>query len=1186
MKKFLFFIFFVGFILASTNVYAQALSGNYYIPQGANPQGFATLNDAVTSLNTNGANGTVNFLLDADTLRETSFTFNAALTAVNNVVIKPAPGKNVILFVSSSGSVGNGPFMIGFNKGYVTFDGSNNGTNSRNLIVSTEQLAPVVDLPFTLNNAAADSVVLKNLIIKNVVVGQTNFRYGAVINDLGGVMGFRVENCQIGTPERPVRRDALAPWGGGATANQFSFVDNELYCGTRGVATFYLVDSDIIGNTINILPTTAVNTNNYNHGIYITGNIGILNIQGNIINCLEKTNVAGTYLIGIAFAGNAFDSTDIINVFNNMINVGAPDETGSTYGIGLRSAGNMGNIKAYFNTIFINNNASTLTSHGVGNHTNGTGPVNIDLRDNIIINNHAGNTGSSAIGLIPLTSVLTSNYNLLLSNQNFVNYQGTTYANLAAWQATSQDLNSVSKAVNFVSATDLHLAGASIGDTDLFGIPIAGITTDIDGELRSATEPYKGADEAIIPGLQGIYYVGAPGTGPGGIDPQYSSLKAACDALNSETILGDVQMIITSNLVEPANVGLGLNPSTYTITFKPYAGTVDTILFTQVADNVGASGGLVIGVPDLTITSATNYGLVTTNNIVIDGSNSVNGTTRDLVFMTNTGISSSTYPIRLLGDVNNTTIKNIKVTAKQSTSYTLTMTVRNFSSVNYVPDNITIENCEVNNTVGTTAQGISISNSGTPTEFPDGIIIRNNTINARTRGIFLNNAGNTDVYNNQITVEQTSTGFMSYGIWGLTIGSASNVQNIYNNRILMLSTANANSGSYGIIGIEAGSKGTYNIYNNMIHGFLATSATANPNFYMLGIRNAGAAVTANIYFNSIYMPDQTIDIGTGTVYYAGIYISNGTNDVKNNIVVTAEADFPSYCIYRTGANGTLVSDYNDFYAINATNGNVGYWNDAATQTFASWQTASGGDANSINADPSFTSVNDLHLLNVNSPVMGKGLQIPWITTDIDGQLRDSIPEIGADEIPGVIPVELASFAASANGNTVTLNWETATETNSRYFEVERRSEKTWQTVGTVNASGTSTKTRKYSFVDDNVNAAIVYYRLKQVDMDGSYSYSNEIEVNVGLPAAYDLSQNYPNPFNPTTTIRYSIPQDSKVSLEVFSILGELVSTVVNEYQSAGKYTVSFNGSRFASGTYIYRLTANQNVITKKMVLIK
>jgi len=105
-------------------------------------------------------------------------------------------------------------------------------------------------------------------------------------------------------------------------------------------------------------------------------------------------------------------------------------------------------------------------------------------------------------------------------------------------------------------------------------------------------------------------------------------------------------------------------------------------------------------------------------------------------------------------------------------------------------------------------------------------------------------------------------------------------------------------------------------------------------------------------------------------------------------------------------------------------------------------------------------------------------------------------------------------------------------------------------------------------------------------MDGSYSYSNEIEVNVGLPAAYDLSQNYPNPFNPTTTIRYSIPQDSKVSLEVFSILGELVSTVVNEYQSAGKYTVSFNGSRFASGTYIYRLTANQNVITKKMVLIK
>jgi hypothetical protein len=475
------------------------LAGDYYIPQGANPQGFATLNDAVTSLNANGVAGTVNFILDADTLRENSFTFNAALSVDSSLVIKPAAGRNVTLIVNSSASVGNGPFMIGFNTGNVTFDGSNNGTDSRNLTVTTEQIAPVVDVPFTLNNANADNVTLQNLIIKNIFDGQTNFRYGAVINDLGGVMNFRVENCQIGTAERPVRRDGLAPWGGGGIANQFSIVNNEIYCGTRGVATIYLENSEIIGNTINVLPTTAVNTNNYIHGIYITGSTGSLIISENIINILEKANVTGTYLMGIAFAGNAFDPTDIITVFNNMINVGAADETGSTYGIGLRSAGNMGNINIYFNTILINNNASTLTSHAVGNHTNGTGPVNIDLQNNIIINNHSGNAGSSAIGLIPATSVLVSDYNVLFSNQNFVNFQGTLYANLAAWQTTSQDLNSVSKSVNFVSATDLHLTGSSNGDVDLAGTPIAGITTDIDGDTRSTTAPYKGADEASLP---------------------------------------------------------------------------------------------------------------------------------------------------------------------------------------------------------------------------------------------------------------------------------------------------------------------------------------------------------------------------------------------------------------------------------------------------------------------------------------------------------------------------------------------------------------------------------------------------------------------------------------------------------------------------------------------------------------
>ncbi|PIS27307.1 MAG: hypothetical protein COT43_11180 [Candidatus Marinimicrobia bacterium CG08_land_8_20_14_0_20_45_22] len=472
------------------------VAGDYYIPQGANPLGFVSLKAAVDSINANGVTGTVNLLLDADTLREVSFTFNAALSYENHVVVKPAPSRNVVLIVTGGTSMGNGVQMIGFTTGYVTFDGSNNGTDSKNLTVTTEQILPVVDVPFGLNAATADSVILKNLVIKNLgITGQTNFRYGAVINDKDGVYGFRVENCQIGTNERPVRRDGIAPWGS-SLGNQFNIVNNEIYCATRGVATLMLINSEIRGNIIKVLPTTGANGNDYVHGVYITGAIGHTIIRENVILCQEKTNRTTAYLIGIAFAGNSYSKTDIIDVANNFVNVGAADETRYAYGIGLRSTGNMGNLKVYHNTIVLNNTASTLASHAVGNHTTGTGPVNIDLKNNIIINKHSGNVGSSAIGLIPTTSVLTSDYNLLFSNQNFVNYKGTSYADLAAWQATAQDANSVSKDVTFVSADDLHLAGASIGDNSLASLPIESITKDIDGDVRSIYFPYMGADEA------------------------------------------------------------------------------------------------------------------------------------------------------------------------------------------------------------------------------------------------------------------------------------------------------------------------------------------------------------------------------------------------------------------------------------------------------------------------------------------------------------------------------------------------------------------------------------------------------------------------------------------------------------------------------------------------------------------
>ncbi|GBD86929.1 hypothetical protein BMS3Abin03_00854 [bacterium BMS3Abin03] len=188
---------------------------------------------------------------------------------------------------------------------------------------------------------------------------------------------------------------------------------------------------------------------------------------------------------------------------------------------------------------------------------------------------------------------------------------------------------------------------------------------------------------------------------------------------------------------------------------------------------------------------------------------------------------------------------------------------------------------------------------------------------------------------------------------------------------------------------------------------------------------------------------------------------------------------------------------------------------------------------------------------------------------------------------GIVPVELTSFTAVANNNDVQLNWVTATETNNRGFDVERKSDNgQFETIGFVPGHGTTTEMQTYNFTDTNVPSENYTYRLKQIDFNGSYEYSNEVNIDVSTPLTFTLEQNYPNPFNPSTVIKYSIAEKGFVKLNVYNLLGGKVAALVNDVQEAGRYEITFNASNLASGIYVYSLQSGSFNSVKKMILMK
>ncbi|MFN0157021.1 MAG: T9SS type A sorting domain-containing protein [Bacteroidota bacterium] len=199
---------------------------------------------------------------------------------------------------------------------------------------------------------------------------------------------------------------------------------------------------------------------------------------------------------------------------------------------------------------------------------------------------------------------------------------------------------------------------------------------------------------------------------------------------------------------------------------------------------------------------------------------------------------------------------------------------------------------------------------------------------------------------------------------------------------------------------------------------------------------------------------------------------------------------------------------------------------------------------------------------------------------------------------GSLPIQLANFTAVAlDANSVQLNWMTVSETSNYGFEVQRSTDgvQDFQTVANsfVPGNGTTIEPHSYTYTDQTAYVGTWYYRLKQIDLDGTTNYTDPIQVDVVLgvsddqqPLAFGLRQNYPNPFNPSTKIKYSLISTEKVTLTVYNLTGQLVANLINEVQQPGVYSIVYDASALAGGVYFYRLEAGKSMETRRFILLK
>lgn len=519
--------------------------------------------------------------------------------------------------------------------------------------------------------------------------------------------------------------------------------------------------------------------------------------------------------------------------------------------------------------------------------------------------------------------------------------------------------------------------------------------------------------------MLGTYYVGTNET-PGGQDPEFSTLYDAVQALYSRGIDGNVQLLITGDLEESNTVFLGIDTDGSTITIKPAPGASPLITFSATAGNDNINGAFVIGAEQ-----DDWLALVPTSNIIIDGSNQEEGTSRDMTFTTTAGAATSNY-FRILGSASNVEWRNTNIIMGQESFDALLVSPLRTNGIDYTPTNVTVaNNYIVSKQTRTSSRAINVWGvTGDDFEAPQNIdgslFLLDNEIEARRYGIWLREyTGNTVISGNTIRINEEGT-LAAYGILTDNALSDQIEIEISNNAITQLRAGRV------IKGMSLVASGKYTLYNNTITGFEVNN-TADPvvEFYGIHVETPPQPQVINVsaYHNTILM-NPLGQAGDSGWRYRGFQSNSNARisvDFRNNILINADdTEAASFAYYQFGIASTITSDYNTIFVVAPSADNntwFGRLSGSGGENFDNindWRSNTTLDVNSSSVAVVF---DDESLLTLDREMESvnalKAPRLSAVMRDIAGAQRQDPTFKGAWSTPGSVSIPAISDMAAA-----------------------------------------------------------------------------------------------------------------------------------------------------------------------------